>query len=127
MAKLYPLFLILLTIAISGCTFKTDPDPTINQVQTINAALAFPIREPSTVYVEIIGSAFDPSELRVVKGTIVKWENMDSAQHTITGKNFSSPPLSKRETWTYTFNKTGTFEYNCSIHPWMRHGYITVE
>ncbi len=128
MAKLYPLLLILLTVALSGCAFKTDQplDTTMNQTGVINAAPLFTIREPSTVYVEIIGSAFNPSELNVVNGTTVKWKNLDSARHSINVDNFSSPLLNKRETWKYTFNKKGTFEYNCSVHPWM-HGRIIVE
>ncbi len=138
MGKLYPLLLILLTIAFSGCVIKGDPslNTTSDQVQAqaattaTVAATSTPVifeHENSTVNVEIKGFEFKPSELRIMNGTTVKWRNMDDAFHAINGTNFSSPVLDKREIWAYTFNKTGTFEYNCPIHPWMKHGRIIVE
>jgi plastocyanin len=152
MSKPYLLLVILLTIAFSGCIIKADPGDnstvspdvtatdTTNQTQAKITATATPIiiptptptlivleHENSTVYVTIKGSEFKPSELRVMKGTIVKWKNMDDAQYIINGTDFVSPPLNKRDVWSYTFNKTGTFEYNCTIHSWMQHGHIIVE
>ncbi len=146
MSKPYLLFVILLTIAFSGCVIKGEPSnstvnpevavPDTNQAQTaITAtAIATPTSTPvifghenSTVYVEIKGSEFKPSELRIINGTTVKWKNMDDAQYIINGTNFKSPPLNRRENWSYTFNKTGTFEYNCPTHLWMKHGRIIVE
>ena len=138
MSKLYPLLLILLTIAVSGCTIKADPSYNItsDQVQaaTTATAIATPTSTPvifghenSTVYIEIKGSEVKPSELRIINGTIVKWKNMDDAQYIINGTNFVSPALNKRDTWNYTFNKTGTFEYSCPDHPWMNKGRIIVE
>jgi plastocyanin len=140
MSKPYPLFLILLTIAISGCVIKGEPssNTTSDQVQvqaqaaiTATAiATSTPVifgHENSTVYVEIKGSEFKPSELRIINGTIVKWKNMDDAQYIINGTNFVSPPLNRRENWSHTFNKTGTFEYNCPLHSWMKPGHIIVE
>ncbi len=130
--KLHLLVLILLTIALSGCIgFEQPKNATQNQtiatLITPTPTPEFPGREPSTVYVNIRGSAFDPLELRVVNGTIMKWENFDNAKHAINVNNVSSPPFDKRESWSYRFNETGIFEYNCSVHPWMKHGRIVVE
>lgn len=86
----------------------------------------FTVPEPSTVYVEIKGMGFNPPELNVVKGTTVRWTNLDSAQHYVNGDGFRSPRLYKRDMWNYTFNKTGTFEYDCTIHTSM-HGRIIVK
>ena len=138
MSKLYPLLLILLTLTISGCVIKGDPslNTTSDQAQaTITAtpkiiATSTPVifgHENSTVYVEIKGLEFKPSELRIINGTIVKWKNMDDARYIINGTNFMSPPLNRRDTWNYTFNNTGTFEYSCPLHSWMKHGHIIVE
>ena len=124
------LLLILLTIAMSGCIGFEQPTNATSQNQTTVAPTTtpeFPIHEPSTVYVKIRGSAFDPLELKVVTGTTVKWENFDNSKHSINVNNVSSQPFDKRESWSYRFNETGTFEYNCSIHPWMTHGRIIVE
>ena len=129
--KFQVLVLILLTIAISGCTLKFD-DPANNTsmvdqtpIPTIAPTPTY-LPEQRTVHVEILGSAFNPSELTVVNGTIVQWTNKDSSQHAIFINNISSPKLNKRETWNYTFDRSGTFEYNCTIQSWMPHGRIIV-
>ncbi len=100
----------------------------IEKTRTIEATVTpvFTVPEPSTVYVEIKGMGFNPPELNVVKGTTVRWTNLDSAQHVVNGNGFRSPTLNKRDMWNYTFNKTGTFEYDCSIHTSM-HGRIIVK
>lgn len=78
------------------------------------------------VTIEIFGSKFNPIEMRILKGTTVRWTNKDSSLHTINGDNFRSPPLNKRDTWDYTFYETGTYEYSCLSHPYMLHGKIIV-
>lgn len=130
MAKPWVLLILLLAAISSGCT-EEKPAPvvntTVNETPQPTVTPAFTVPEPSTVYVEIWGSEFNPSVLTVINGTTVRWTNMDSALHTIKGKNFSSPPLGKRQSWDYTFNKSGIFEYNCTIHPASAKGRITVE
>ncbi len=127
--KLSLLVLILLSIALSGCIgFEQPTNATQNQTTVAPTPTPeFPVHEPSTVFVKIRGSAFEPLELKIVTGTTVKWENFDDGRHAINVNNVSSQPFGKRESWSYSFNKTGTFEYNCSIHPWMKHGRIVVE
>lgn len=131
MIKFLLLCLILLIVAVSGCTeeSKTSPNATINQttaIVTITPA-AFPVLKPSTVYVDILGSKFIPPELNVVSGTTVEWKNSDSAVYVLKVDNISSPNLSKRDTWNFTFNRIGTFYYNCTLHPAMPGGKIIVE
>lgn len=122
--------LILLIAAISGCAEEPEalPNATMNQTTVpVTVTPAFAVPEPSTVYVEILGSRFIPSELKVANGTTVRWKNSDSAMYVLNVDNSSSPNLSKRATWNFTFNRTGTFEYNCSLHPAMPRGRIIVE
>ncbi len=122
--------LFLLIAALSGCTDKETepvPTPTAAPKPQVTVTPAFTVPEPSTVYVEIKGSMFNPPVLKVINGTTVRWTNMDSAAYVINVDNVSSPPIHKRETWNYTFNKTGTFEYNCSLHPTMPKGRVIVE
>jgi plastocyanin len=130
MVKPFALLMLLLIVALSGCT-EEKPEPvintTVNQTPQPIITPMFTVPEPSTVYVEIKGSAFNPAVLTITNGTTVRWTNLDSAPHAINGKNFSSPPLNKREMWNYTFNRSGTFEYNCSIHPASAKGRIIVE
>ena len=72
---------------------------------------------------------FEPSTLKVGKGTTVKWTNDDSTLHTVTsgspnsgepGAVFDSSYLSGGKTYEYTFKKAGTFKYFCTLHPFMK-------
>lgn len=74
-----------------------------------------------TVDVSISNFAFDPKELRISVGTTVKWTNKDEAPHTATAddKSFVSGMLQKGGTFSYTFEKAGTFDYFCEVHPTM--------
>lgn len=63
--------------------------------------------------------AFSPSTITVAKGTKVAFKNNDSTAHTVTFSTFGSKKLSKGGVYKYTFNRTGSFEYRCTIHPSM--------
>lgn len=69
--------------------------------------------------VDIQDFAFSPAEISVEAGETVTWVNKDSVPHTVTGENFSSGTLNSGESYSYTFNDEGTFEYKCSFHPQM--------
>lgn len=70
--------------------------------------------------------AFQPAELTIKVGDTVTWTNEDSAIHTATGDGFDSGNLGKGETFSHTFNEIGTFDYICTIHPYMK-GKVVVE
>ncbi len=76
----------------------------------------------STVFAVISNFQFQPASLTVNKGDTVIWTNEDSMGHTVTGDNGgpNSPTLQKGQIYNYTFNKAGTFNYHCSIHPNMK-------
>jgi plastocyanin len=121
---------LIIVAALAGCIENKEPEvnETVNLTPTPPPPhVVFPVQEPTTVDVEIFASTFSPPVLNIVNGTTVRWTNKDSATYVITGMGFRSPELNKRDTWSYTFNETGTFEYNCSIHASMPHGTIIVE
>lgn len=122
---------IVIVAALAGCIAKEEPKPVADSTVTPAPtspppSVIFPVTEPTTVHVEIFASAFNPSILRVVNGTTVRWTNKDSATYIITGDGFRSPELNKRDIWNYTFNETGTFEYIISDHPLIKPGLIIV-
>ncbi len=71
--------------------------------------------------INISNFAFSPINLSVKKGTSVTWVNDDSMPHTVTSKKgiFSSRSLSKGDTFSYTFNSVGSYDYICNFHPSM--------
>ena len=74
-------------------------------------------------HVAISNYAFAPAALSVPVGTTVTWTNDDTAPHTVTvssgPQTFSSPQLSRGDTFSFTFTKAGTYEYYCAVHPSM--------
>ncbi len=119
---------IVLILAVSGCTDREpEVNTSVNQTATPTPTQAFPVSEPSTVYIEIKGLTFDVLSLRVINGTTVRWTNMDSAVHVVNVDGASSPPLNKRDSWNHTFYRTGAFEFNLSNYSMMPKGRIVVE
>lgn len=64
--------------------------------------------------------AFNPAEISVNKGTTVTWINKDSTTHRISGNIFQSADLSEGQSYSFTFNDSGTYDYFCGIHPSMK-------
>jgi plastocyanin len=65
---------------------------------------------------------FKPGTVTVPVGTRIVWENDDDIPHSIvetTGK-FHSPALDTEDKFSFTFDKAGTFEYFCGLHPHMK-------
>ena len=71
--------------------------------------------------VTISNFKFDPATLTVPVGSTVTWTNQDEEPHAIAGKDgsFHSPGMDTHGTYSFTFAKPGTFDYICSIHPFM--------
>ena len=75
------------------------------------------------------GKFFVPETLTVSTGTTVTWTNGDSTLHTVTsgsaesgnsGTEFDSSYLAAGKTFQHQFNTAGTFDYYCTLHPWMK-------
>ena len=68
--------------------------------------------------------AFHPDTVTVVKGTKVTWTDKQSfIPHNVISDTkglFDSGNMHKNDTFSYTFNDTGTFNYYCSHHKKMR-------
>ena len=57
----------------------------------------------------------------VPQGTKVTWINRDEVPHTVIERNkvFHSPALDTDDKYSFVFDKPGTYEYFCSLHPYM--------
>ena len=71
--------------------------------------------------VSIADFKFDPATLTVPVGSTVTWTNKDEEPHTVAAKDgsFHSSSLDTKGTYSFTFTKAGTYDYICSIHPFM--------
>ncbi len=74
-------------------------------------------------------NCFTPNPMSVTPGTTVTWKNIDTVSHYVTsgkpsdettGSVFDSGNLIKPGgTYQFTFANAGTYDYFCSVHPWM--------
>jgi plastocyanin len=64
---------------------------------------------------------FAPTSMTVKAGTTVTWTNMDEEPHTVVSTEglFRSGALDTRESFSFRFEKPGTYHFVCSIHPQM--------
>jgi plastocyanin len=95
--------------------------PMPNMPAGTTAATAGPAAPVSGNAVSIDNFAFAPATLTVPAGSTVTWTNKDEEPHTVVANDgsFHSPGMGSQATFSYTFTKPGTFEYVCSIHPYM--------
>ena len=77
--------------------------------------------------INIDNFTFSPKALTVAKGTEVTWTNRDDIPHSIvlTALGARSKALDSDASFTYRFDKAGTFSYMCGLHPAMK-GQIVV-
>jgi plastocyanin len=76
---------------------------------------------PAETRASIANFTFKPGTIMVPVGTTVVWENDDDTPHTVVSLDgtFRSPALDTEDKFSFTFDKAGTFEYFCSLHPYM--------
>jgi plastocyanin len=73
------------------------------------------------VKVSIVNFAFTPAEITIAPGESVTWTNDDGAPHGLEyhdgapGTDLLLPGAS----FSRRFDQPGTYDYNCSIHPYM--------
>lgn len=65
--------------------------------------------------------AYQMANIQVRAGTTVTWTNQDNVPHSVTFKNGmkDSGLLSQGQSFSYTFNTPGTYQYYCAVHPYM--------
>jgi len=64
---------------------------------------------------------FNPTPLTVKAGSTVTWTNMDDEPHTVVSDTglFKSGGMDTNESFSFKFDKPGTYHFTCSIHPRM--------
>jgi plastocyanin len=107
-AKLFIGFLVVLCLALAGGSAE--------QYFTATAQ-----EQPDTKSIYIDNFSFGPMDLTVQVGTRVTWINRDDVPHTVASidQKFKSKALDTGEEFSFTFEKPGSYEYFCSVHPKM--------
>lgn len=78
-------------------------------------------------------SCYTPSKIVIKQGGSVTWVNEDAAFHSVTSGYYDEPSeifdsdyLDPEESFTFIFENIGTYDYFCTLHPWMK-GQVIVE
>jgi len=127
---------IIGTIILVGIFFSfSNTDVRENeeeQTMTITGDVVMPSKV-SRPGCEEIDRCYIPSNIVIEKGKQVTWVNEDSAFHSVTSGFYETPTelfdsghLDPYESYTLTFDESGTFDYFCTLHPWMK-GQVIVE
>ena len=82
---------------------------------------------------ETSNACYLPQDITINTGDTVKWDNVDTAAHTVTGGSpadgpsgaFDSSLLMAGMPYSFTFDDAGYYDYFCMVHPWMV-GSVTV-
>ena len=68
-----------------------------------------------------------PSVFTIDSGNQVTWINEDSAFHSVTSGFYGEPSdlfdsghLDPYESFIFNFDEKGTYDYFCTLHPWMK-------
>jgi plastocyanin len=123
------IILVTIALAFSNYSFEENVEETD---LTIKGDVIMPTKV-SRPGCEENDRCYIPSLIVIEKGKQVTWVNEDSAFHSITSGYYGAPTdlfdsghLDPFESYTLTFDKTGTYDYFCTLHPWMK-GQVIVE
>ncbi len=101
------------------------PDPSPEAEGGIAADVIMPTKV-SRPGCEETDSCYVPARITVRPGQPVTWLNQDSAFHSVTSGAYGDPTddfdsgyMDPYESFTLTFERAGTVDYFCTLHPWM--------
>jgi len=129
MLPLIVVFALVLTGLVSAWVIYTDNNKTVITTK-------IPVVASAPAKVSIAADGFTPANLDVTIGTTVTWTNTDSAPHRVASDPYptndglpgfdSKEALQTNDTYTYKFEKAGTFGYHDEQHPLDIKGTVTV-
>lgn len=118
-------FALVGSMAAVGCsksskTATTTTKATSTTAKSVNAGAVITISEYQ----------FSPAQVTIKAGQSVEWKNDGNVAHTVTEtttpRTFASADINPGQSYTQTFDKPGTYNYVCSIHPDRMQGSIVV-
>lgn len=123
------------TRPVGADTSGDEPGPEEHQPGMVGGAAGS--SDPATVQVSIPSgtnlpgcedddACLVPSAVDIRAGDTVSWTNHDASSHTVTSGSPSTGPtgvfdsslMISGETFEYTFEEPGVYEYYCLVHPW---------
>ncbi len=115
MRKISKSIVVAAMLGVVGWTSASNPS------FVASAATAQSAAQSQEVVVKIDNFSYMPHDITVAAGTTIKWVNNDDIPHTVVSTTdlFKSKALDTDDKFSFKFDKPGTYEYFCSIHPKM--------
>ena len=123
----------IIGLSLSGMTFEIpnpeetnfeDIDSQAEQIMEADVIIPMKVSRPGC---DIEDICYIPSNIVVEKGKSVTWLNEDSSFHSVTSGFYPEPSglfdsghLDPYESYTLSFDDLGTYDYFCTLHPWMK-------
>ena len=126
-----PLSIFLPILIIVGVlSVASDKSEISSEIEEIENSVDADVIMPTKVSrpgCEEIDRCYIPSTVNIVKGETVTWLNEDSAFHSVTSGFYDEPTglfdsgyMEYLQSFSYTFDDSGVFDYYCTLHPWMK-------
>lgn len=96
--------------------------------QTVQVTIALGAGSSADSACVATNTCFTPNPVQITPGDTVAWTNTDTVSHTVTsgkpidpivGSIFDSSIIRSGQTFSFTFQNPGTYNYFCLVHPWM--------
>ena len=119
--------------AVAILLLSVDPEPVQEELPSAMEPDVIMPTKVSRPGCEETDLCYVPSIVTVKKGQQVTWLNGDVAFHSVTSGFYGEPSglfdsgyLDPEEKFSVTFDEQGSFDYHCTLHPWMK-GQVIVE
>ena len=118
----------IIGLSLSNYNFEetNSEETTVKVEEIIKADVIIPIKV-SRPGCDIEDICYIPSNIVVEKGKSVTWLNEDSSFHSVTSGFYPEPSglfdsghLDPYQSYTLSFDEFGTYDYFCTLHPWMK-------
>jgi plastocyanin len=110
--------LVLLTLVLGGCI-----PPPAESTDATKSSTGATTNSATPAQVVIDNFTYAPATLTVAPGAKVTWINHDDVPHTVTSSTkprlLESPTLDTDDQFSFVFEKAGTYDYFCAVHPKM--------
>ena len=127
MAIILGISILIIGLSFSATTLEetTSEEKNLEVDEIIQADVIMPTKV-SRPGCDVEDVCYIPSDIVVEKGGSVTWLNEDSSFHTVTSGFYGEPTdlfdsgyLDPYEYYTLSFDEIGTYDYFCTLHPWM--------
>jgi plastocyanin len=118
----------IIGLSLSNYNFEeTNFEETNTEIEEIIKADIVMPTKVSRPGCDVEDICYIPSTIVVEKGKSVTWINEDSSFHSVTSGFYGEPTglfdsgyLDPYQSYTLFFDEFGTYDYFCTLHPWMK-------